>query len=139
MTVYVIVCILLPLIYSDPSLAKTLKELSPYRLDTLDACVLRGSCLVLQLSSCQLYLFTWSLTLIIIDKYDDMTLCPSPVVCVLCMAVTYSTHTDIKPVVKCWYDVLMTFSGRFLPRFARVTVEMGKNQNLLVMQISSHA
>ena len=31
--------------YSDPSSAKTLKDLIPYRLDTLDVCVLHYSCL----------------------------------------------------------------------------------------------
>lgn len=27
-----------------------------------------------------------------------------PVVCILCISVTYSADTDIRTVVKCWYD-----------------------------------
>lgn len=43
--------------------------------------------------------------------------CPSTVLCIVFKSVTHFTHTDIKTVVKCWYDVdmsiCMSFSGVF--------------------------
>lgn len=105
--------------------------------------------LSVQLGSCLLCLFTSSVTLIIINNYVDMIFlhhhwnsgkvegeweegrggekkcaqerkCPLPFVCIFFMSVTFSTHADIKVVVKCCYDVHMTvcrsFSGLILPR-----------------------
>lgn len=106
----------------------------------LDACILRGSCYSLAClclhgrrcccsvaPACLPDLFTWSLPMIIINKYDDILLCPaerarrpvgekegwgrewrrvhrkinfhSPVVYIFFMSLTYSTHSDIKTVV----------------------------------------
>ena len=51
--------------------------------------------------------------------------CPSRVVCILFMSVTYSTDTDIKTVVKYCHEVDVTvfrsFSGLFLQRSAHVS------------------
>ena len=87
-------------------------------------------------------LFTWSLPLIIINKYDDLIFikpierarkeeglreggmekknCFSPLVHILSMSVTYSTVTDIKTLVKRCYDVHRSFSNLYLPRTVQV-------------------
>ena len=57
--------------------------------------------------------------------------CPSPVMCILLMSVTYSTHMDISAVVKRWCDVHMTTGGfqlYFLLRIP-VAVKIGKTLN----------
>lgn len=54
---------------------------------------------------------------------------PSPVVCILCTSVIYSTHTDIRTVGKRWFDVLhdslwVVFRSIFTENLARIVVEI---------------
>ena len=73
-------------------------------------CMSRQETLLLQCNSCQSCLFTWSLPLIIINKYDDGI----SLQCLLESRRRHSTDTDIQTVVKRWYDVDM---GNFLACF----------------------
>lgn len=80
-------------------------------------CVCPQPTLLLQRFSCRPYLLTCGLPLKIINKCDDMIFlppcwqseiagkinCPSSVVCILFISMTYSTDTDINSLVKCWY------------------------------------
>lgn len=74
----------------------------------LPACEVHGGCVAELLllthvcastqATCLLCLFTWSLPLIIINKYDDAhrnkKSCPSPNACIVLISVTYFTETD---------------------------------------------
>ena len=94
--------------------------------------VTASAALLLQWGSCLPFLPTWSLPLIIINKYDDGIVLypcwkrdkagrwerktnivgkktgPSAFVCILFLSVPYPTDTVIKTVVKRWYNVHMT-------------------------------